>query len=113
MLSTTPYKKKISVRLYPRLAATNQGGFCPVRLTARWHGQELQVDTGEINLPQRVRSDGEIEKLWQSNAQMVLGHADEDVTDRYAKDKARLLAPAVLDAWQKILGKWYDGVPVR
>jgi integrase len=46
-------------------------------------------------------------------AKMVLGHADEDVTDRYAKDKARLLAPAVLEAWQKILGEWYDGVPVR
>jgi hypothetical protein len=36
-------------------------------------------------------------------AKLVLGHAEEDVTDRYAKDKARLLAPAVLDAWQKIL----------
>ena len=46
-------------------------------------------------------------------AKLVLGHADEDVTDRYAKDKARLLAPAVLDAWRKILGEWYDGVPVR
>ncbi|HEX8429294.1 hypothetical protein [Hymenobacter sp.] len=44
-------------------------------------------------------------------AKLVLGHADEDVTDRYAKDKARLLAPAVLDAWQKILGKWYDREP--
>ena len=44
-------------------------------------------------------------------AKLVLGHAEEDVTDRYAKDKARLLAPAVLDAWQKILGDWYDGVP--
>ena len=46
-------------------------------------------------------------------AKLVLGHADEDVTDRYAKDKARLLAPAVLDAWRKILGEWYDGVPVH
>ncbi|UYZ58029.1 phage integrase SAM-like domain-containing protein [Hymenobacter latericus] len=44
-------------------------------------------------------------------AKLVLGHAEEDVTDRYAKDKARLLAPAVLDAWQKILGDWYDRVP--
>ena len=73
MLRPIPNKKKISVRLYPRLAATNQSGFCPVRLTARWHGEELQVDTGEIILPQRVRSDGEVEKLWQSDAQMVLG----------------------------------------
>ena len=42
-------------------------------------------------------------------AKLVLGHADEDVTDRYAKDKARLLAPAVLDAWRAVLGEWYDG----
>ncbi|TGE21550.1 hypothetical protein E5K00_14800 [Hymenobacter aquaticus] len=46
-------------------------------------------------------------------ARLVLGHAEEDVTDRYAKDKARLLAPAVLDAWQKILGEWFDGEPAR
>lgn len=46
-------------------------------------------------------------------AKLVLGHAEEDVTDRYAKDKARLLAPAVLVAWQKILGEWFDGEPVR
>ena len=46
-------------------------------------------------------------------AKLVLGHADEDVTDRYAKDKARLLAPAVLNAWQTILGEWYDGEPVQ
>ncbi|WP_133256972.1 tyrosine-type recombinase/integrase [Hymenobacter edaphi] len=45
-------------------------------------------------------------------AKLVLGHADQDVTDRYAKDKARLLAPAVLDAWKVILGDWYDQVPV-
>lgn len=72
MLRPTPYKKKISVRLYPRLAATNQSGLCPVRLTARWHGEELQVDTGEIILPERVWSNGEVEKLWQSDAQAVL-----------------------------------------
>ncbi|MCC3156410.1 hypothetical protein LJ737_04130 [Hymenobacter sp. 15J16-1T3B] len=44
-------------------------------------------------------------------AKLVLGHADEDVTDRYAKDKARLLAPQVLEAWQQILGDWYDANP--
>ncbi|RTQ45833.1 hypothetical protein EJV47_23675 [Hymenobacter gummosus] len=64
MLLPTLYKKKISVRLYPRLAATNQEGLCPVRLTARWHGEELQVDTGEIILPRRVSKDGEVEMLW-------------------------------------------------
>ena len=46
-------------------------------------------------------------------ARLVLGHAEEDVTDRYAKDKARLLAPAVLDAWRAVLGEWYDGEPAR
>jgi site-specific recombinase XerD len=44
-------------------------------------------------------------------ARLVLGHADEDVTDRYAKDKARLLAPQLLEAWHKVLGEWYDGQP--
>ncbi|MBG8553066.1 site-specific integrase [Hymenobacter guriensis] len=44
-------------------------------------------------------------------AKLVLGHADEDVTDRYAKDKARLLAPDVLAAWQVILGELYDQEP--
>jgi integrase len=44
-------------------------------------------------------------------AKLVLGHAEEDVTDRYAKDKARLLAPAVLDAWRAVLGEWYDREP--
>ena len=41
------FKRKISARFYPRLAAKNQDSFCPVRLTARWHGEELQVDSGE------------------------------------------------------------------
>jgi hypothetical protein len=70
MLLTTLYKKKISVRLYPRLAATNKEGLCPVRLTARWHGEELQVDTGEIVLPSRVNKDGDVETLW--NGQGVI-----------------------------------------
>ncbi|MCI1188711.1 phage integrase SAM-like domain-containing protein [Hymenobacter sp. DH14] len=72
MLRPTPYKRKISVRLYPRLASTNQSGFCPVRLTARWHGEELQVDTGEIILPQREGKNGEIELLWHSESQTVM-----------------------------------------
>jgi integrase len=46
-------------------------------------------------------------------AKLVLGHADEDVTDRYAKDKARLLAPAVLDAWRTVLGDLYEGEPTK
>ena len=46
-------------------------------------------------------------------AKLVLGHAEEDVTDRYAKDKARLLALAVLDAWRAVLGDWYDREPTR
>ena len=46
-------------------------------------------------------------------AKLVLGHAEEDVTDRYAKDKAQQLAPAILDAWRVVLGEWVDGVPVQ
>ena len=44
-------------------------------------------------------------------AKLLLGHADEDVTDRYAKDKARELGPALLAAWCKVLGEWYDKAP--
>ena len=118
MLRPTPYKKKISVRLYPRLAATNQSGFCPVRLTARWHGEELQVDTGEIILPQRVRSGGEVEKLWQSDAQMVLGGrkltVKEEGTmpthpDSFANINARLtnVVKQVIDTFNRL----YDAAP--
>jgi hypothetical protein len=38
----------------------------------------------------------------------MLGHAKKGMTDRYAKDRAWLLVPAVLNAWQKILAKWFD-----
>ncbi|MBC6697326.1 phage integrase SAM-like domain-containing protein [Hymenobacter sp. BT190] len=72
MLRPTTYKRKISVRLYPRLAAINQNGFCPVRLTARWHGEEFQIDTGEIILPQREGKNGEVELLWHSATQSVM-----------------------------------------
>lgn len=44
-------------------------------------------------------------------AKLVPGHAEVDVNDRYAKDKARLLAPAVPEAWQEIFGDWYDSAP--
>ncbi|NML67578.1 hypothetical protein HHL22_20450 [Hymenobacter sp. RP-2-7] len=44
----------------------------------------------------------------KSLAKLLLGHADEDVTDVYAKDHARQLAPALLAAWQQVLGQWYD-----
>ena len=104
--------------LYPRLAATNQSGFCPVRLTARWHGEELQVDTGEIILPQRVRSDGEVEKLWQSDAQMVLGGRKLTVKeegimpthpDSSANINARLtdVVKQVIDTFNRL----YDAAP--
>ncbi|MGI4869713.1 MAG: hypothetical protein ACRYFX_00895 [Janthinobacterium lividum] len=47
-------------------------------------------------------------------AKLLLGHADEDVTDVYAKDHARQLAPALLEAWEKVLGQWYDAeLPVE
>ncbi|QKG54267.1 hypothetical protein [Hymenobacter sp. BRD67] len=72
MLRPTTYKKIISVRLYLRPAATNRQGLCPVRLTARWHGEELQVNTGELVLPRRVGRDGEVEELWHDGSQSVL-----------------------------------------
>ena len=46
-------------------------------------------------------------------AKLVLGHAEEDVTDRYAKDKAQQLASAILDAWRVVLGEWFDGEATR
>lgn len=163
MLTFTLYKRTISVQFYLRLAASNKRGYCPVCMTLRWHGQELQMDAGVLVLPERLGPHGQgVEALWDTKAQramdgrkltvkemvtvhthpdtatninahlmsagtllkqmsngnkalakLVLGHADEDVTDRYAKDKAQLLAPAVLDAWRAVLGEWYDGEPVR
>ena len=44
----------------------------------------------------------------KSLAKLLLGHADEDGTDVYAKDKARELAPALLAAWEKVLGHWRE-----
>ena len=58
MLSPTAFKRKISVRFYLRLTAKNQNGMCPVRLTARWHGEEMQRDTGEVVLPERSGKGG-------------------------------------------------------
>ncbi|GAA4028093.1 hypothetical protein GCM10022409_10160 [Hymenobacter glaciei] len=42
MLAPTFYKRTISVQFYLRLAAGNRRGYCPVRMTLRWHGEELQ-----------------------------------------------------------------------
>lgn len=88
MLLTTLYKKKISVRLYPRLAATNKEGLCPVRLTARWHGEELQVDTGEIVLPSHVNKDGDVETLWNGQG-VVEGRRLTEPGERYHADPPR------------------------
>lgn len=63
MIRPTAYKKTISVKFYLRLTAKNRDGCCPVRLTARWHGEELQVDSGEIVLPERPGKGGEVEYL--------------------------------------------------
>ena len=55
-----------------RLTAKNRDGCCPVRLTARWHGEELQVDSGEIVLPERPGKGGEVEYLWDLKSQRAL-----------------------------------------
>ncbi|GAA3940228.1 hypothetical protein GCM10022406_25330 [Hymenobacter algoricola] len=47
----------------------------------------------------------------KSLANFVLGHTNKDITDRYAKDKVKRVAPKVLAAWQQVLGGLYNAVP--
>lgn len=47
----------------------------------------------------------------QALAKFVLGHSEENVTEVYAKAKARRLGPKILEAWQQVLGEWYDWEP--
>ena len=71
------FKRKISVRLHPRLAEADKQGYCPLRLTARWHGQEIQENTGERVLPQRPDKNGQAEVLWSADLGRVSrGHDD-------------------------------------
>ncbi|GAA3998467.1 hypothetical protein GCM10022408_06620 [Hymenobacter fastidiosus] len=71
------FKRKISVRLHPRLAEADKQGYCPLRLTARWHGQEIQENTGERVLPQRLDKNGQVEVLWNADLGRALrGHDD-------------------------------------
>ena len=72
MSRTFSYKRKISVRLHPRLAEADKQGYCPLRLTACWHGQELQEYTGERVLPQRPGKNGVPEVLWNGEAGRVM-----------------------------------------
>ena len=78
----------------------------------------MQVDTGEIILPQRVRSDGEVEKLWQSDAQAVLAGrkltVKEEGTvpmqpDSHVNINARLVkvVKQVMDTFNRL----YDAAP--
>jgi len=96
MLQPSTFKRKISVRFYLRLAARNQDGFCPVRLTARWHGEEMQVDTGESILPERPGKSGAVEVLWDGGRVMRayerhvhinarLGALEQEVTDTFGR----------------------------
>ncbi|WP_223653191.1 phage integrase SAM-like domain-containing protein [Hymenobacter psoromatis] len=126
MNRTTSFKRKISVRLHPRLAEADKQGFCPLRLTARWHGQEIQEPTGERVLPQRIGKNGEPEELWHVGTGRVLrGHEDyvninsrlsdweKDITDAFYRlfdltpfqkvEKAALLAALFPDAKAKIV----------
>ena len=73
MLTPTLYKRTISVQFYLRLAARNKRGYCPVRMTLRWHGQELQLDAGVLVLPERPGPNGQgVEALWDIKAQRAL-----------------------------------------
>lgn len=72
MIRPSAFKRAISVKFYLRQTAKNRDGGCPVRLTARWHGEELQVDSGEIVLPERLGKGGEVEALWDSKSRRAL-----------------------------------------
>jgi integrase len=73
MLTPTFYKRTISVQFYLRLAARNKRGYCPIRMTLRWHGQELQLDAGVLVLPERPGPNGQgIEVMWDAKAQRAL-----------------------------------------
>ena len=73
MLAPTFYKRTISVQFYLRLAARNRRGYCPVRMTLRWHGQELQLDAGVLVLPERPGPNGQgVETLWDVKAQRAM-----------------------------------------
>ncbi len=73
MLPSTQYKRTISVQFYLRKAARNRRGHCPIRMTVRWHGEELQLDAGVLVLPERPGPHGQgIEMLWDSKAQRVM-----------------------------------------
>jgi integrase len=73
MLTPTFYKRTISVQFYLRLAARNRRGYCPVRMTLRWHGQELQLDAGVLVLPERPGPQGKgIEVMWDIKTQRAL-----------------------------------------
>ena len=94
------FKRKISVQIYLRPKEADQQGYCPLRLTARWHGQEIQEQAGERVLPQRIGKNGEMETLWQSEAQGVLrGHDD------YVNINARLAEwrKSVIDAFHRLV----------
>ena len=97
------FKRKISVRFYPRLAAKNQDGFCPIRLTARWHGEELQVDSGESILPAGPVK-GVVEPLWDGDAGRVLRAHDRHV---HINAKLSLLEKEVTDTF----GRLFDLAP--
>ena len=72
MLTPTLYKRTISVQFYLRKAARNRRGHCPIWMTVRWHGQELQLDAVLV-LPERPGPHGQgIEVLWDSNAQRLI-----------------------------------------
>ncbi|MCC3156473.1 hypothetical protein LJ737_04445 [Hymenobacter sp. 15J16-1T3B] len=58
------HRRKINVSFFSRLAAINKAGYCPARITVRWHNQELLLDTGEHVLPEKTGKKGKAVPLW-------------------------------------------------
>ena len=89
MLTPTQFKHTISVRFYLRLAARNQSGYCPVRMTMQWYAEELQLDAGVLVLPERPGPNGQgVEVLWDAKAQAV---TDGRAPQAKGKEKGRCL----------------------
>ena len=105
-MSRELFRRKISVRLHPRFSVADKRGFCPVRLTARWHGHEIQEYTGEYVLPGRPGKNGEPEELWNPElGRVTRGHDD------YVNINARL------GSWEKDITdafyRLFDAAPLQ
>lgn len=62
------YRRKINVKFSPIASKANQAGRAPLRCTVRWHGQELQFQTGEVIPLTKPGKGGKVDKLWDTEA---------------------------------------------